>query len=308
MLAATLQSPVYQPAPPPAAFTTPAPPTPFGLTQQRDDVALLQDARTGFSHLLPGRPAFGASHPGEADVAIQLQDAPLAIRYRLTPPAFTAQTAFDLARGTAEGFASYRAGARVAVESAEPSWLAMWGVEAAAVARYDVADGASHEDLFVLVRQGLVMTVTWTYPRGFADDPAYAAFAAVAEATMIWDPLRWEQRGRVWPESDFHGPGLRGAPRPKHNEGAKQVAAARARIPHGERIALLAILSGIVSRAGAPWVPVAPDVAAADKAALLDAAREPAVRAFLEHAFADVRTGHDLRGLAILLGRALGAR
>ena len=30
------------------------------------------------------------------------------------------------------------------------------------------------EDLFVLVRQGMVMLVSWTYPRGFVDDPAYA--------------------------------------------------------------------------------------------------------------------------------------
>lgn len=306
-------------AAPVSPSSAPPPPlgaTPFVLSASRDDTALYQDARTGFSHLLPGRPALGISRRGEppADAIVHLQDAPITIRYRLEPPSFAAASAGELARGTAERYAAWRAQATVSVDWANDSWLAAWGVEAAVVAAYDIpgeagaspGTGLAREDLFVLVRQGMVMLVSWTYPRGFVDDPAYATFASVAEATMVWDLARWEQRGRVWPEGPFVGPGLFGVPMPKHNEIGKQLASTP--ILPEERTQLLMVLSGVVSGAGAPWVPLAPQVVEGNKRAILSAARNGRLRAFVEEAFAEVRTGHDLRGLAIILGRALDVR
>jgi hypothetical protein len=290
--------------------------TPFALTPARDDTALYQDSRTGFSHLLPGRPALGmvSQRPGDppADAVIHLQDAPITIRYRLESPSFAATSAGELARGTAERFASWRAQAPVAVDWANESWLVAWGVEAAVVAAYDLPLDASsggvlmREDLFVLVRQGMVMLASWTYPRGFVDDPAYATFASVAEATMAWDPARFEQRGRVWPEGPFLGAGLFGAPKSKYNETAKLLAGAPV-VPE-ERAQILAILSGVVSGAGAPWVPLAPEVIEGNKRAILSAVRNARLATFIDDAFADVKTAHDLRGLAIMLGRALDVR
>lgn len=289
-----------------ATAPTPMPPSPFSLTAAKDDTALYQDARAGFSHLLPGRPVLGLSgRPGDppADAVVHLQDAPLTLRYALAPPAFAAPNAAEVARLTAESYSGWRAQSAVRVDFANPSWLAAWGVEAAAVAAYDVSGGSHREDLFVLVRQGLVLTSTWTYPCGFVDDPAYATFASIAEGTMIWDPARWQQRGRVWPESVFWGAGLFGRPRPKHNERARQIATAV--IPADERGHLLAILTSVVSGAGAPWVPLAAEIIEGNRRAILGATRSSAVRAFVEEAFPDVTTAHDLRGLAVLLGRAL---
>jgi hypothetical protein len=296
--------------------------SPFALSPGRDDTALYQDARVGFSHLLPGRPMLGMTAtragdplaPAPADAVIHLQDAPITIRYRLEPPSFAAASAAELAHGTAERFASWRAEAFVPVDFANESWLAAWGVEAAAVAAYDLPPsagassgaGVAREDLFVLVRHGMVMLVSWTYPRGFVDDPAYATFASVGEATMVWDPARWEQRGRVWPDGPFLGPGLFGAPKRKYHEIGKQLAAAP--IAPEERTQVLAILCGVVSGAGAPWVPLVPEVIDGTKRAILSAARHARLRAFVEEAFTEVRTAHDLRGLAIILGRALDAR
>ncbi|MBC7052154.1 hypothetical protein G6O46_24400, partial [Salmonella enterica subsp. enterica serovar Enteritidis] len=106
---------------------------------------------------------------------LYLQDAPIAVRYRLEPPSFPAASAAELARGTGERYVARRAQAPVAVDWANETWLSAWGVEAAAVAAYDVAPspdaGAARarEDLFVLVRQGVVLLVSWTYPRGFID-------------------------------------------------------------------------------------------------------------------------------------------
>ena len=315
-------SPSPLPAAPPGGLATP-----FSLTPGRDDTALYQDARASFSHLLPGRPTLGMAtliaspapsawtpQSGEppADATIHLQDAPITIRYRLEPPSFAASSAAELARGTAEHFASWRAHAQVPVEWANDSWLVAWGVEAAAVAAYDVAASANagaylaREDLFVLVRQGMVMLVSWTYPRGFVDDPAFATFASVGEATMVWDPARWEQRGRVWPDGAFLGPGLFGATKTKYEGIARQLSAAP--IAAEERMQVLAILSGVVSGAGAPWLPLEPDVIEGHRRAILSAVRSARLRAFVDEAFAEVRTAHDLRGLAIILGRSLDVR
>ncbi len=291
-----------------APFGTNAAPlaSPFALAPAKDDTALFKDERAGFSHLLPGRPVLGtATRPGDppADAVVHLQDAPVTVRYALARPAFAAPSAAEAARLAAESHAGRRAQAHVRVDFANPSWLAAWSVEAAAVATYDVAGGTHREDLFVLAREGLILTVTWTYPRGFVDDPAYAAFASVAEATMVWDRARWEQRGRVWPDSAFWGAGLFARPKPKHDEGARQVAIAV--LPPEERAHLFAVLASVVSGAGAPWVPLAPEVLDGNRRAILGATRSAVVRGFVERAFGDVRTAHDLRGFAVMLGRAL---
>lgn len=308
----------------PAGYLSPPPPSPFSLEGGRDDdAALFQDARVGFSHLVPGRPVvqphaqLTATDP-PADAVLCLQDAPITIRYRLEHPSVAAPTTNELARLTAERYASWRAQAHVHVELTNPTWLLSWGAEAAAVATYDVYLGpqgeplpspvpGSHprEDLFVLVRQGMLYVVTWTYPSRLVEEPLYASFASVAEATMIWDPLRWEQRGRVWPESAFLGPGINGAIKPQHDNLAR--ALSRAELSEQERTHLLVVLSGVVSGAGAPWVQLRPDMLDAHRHALTSALRHPQLRAHLDVAWSDVRTAHDLRGLAILLGRALDA-
>ena len=305
-------------APTSASPLPPAPPTgtgsPFALTPSRDDTALFQDSRAGFSHLLPGRPMLGMAtlRPGDppADATIHLQDAPITLRYRLEPPSFAASSAADLARGTAEHFATWRAQAAVTVDWANDSWLLAWGVEAAAVAAYDVPGNvgadAAREDLFVLVKQGAVLVVSWTYPRGFVDDPAYATFASVAEATMVWDPTRWEQRGRVWPTGQFLGPGLFGAPSEKYTAIARHLSTAP--LLPDERAQVLSVLSGVVSGAGAPWVRLPPEVIDGNRRAILSAVRNGRLRAFVEEAFLEIQTAHDLRGLAIVMGRALDAR
>jgi hypothetical protein len=241
---------------------------------------------------------------------VYLQDVPVAVRYKLERPSFAAATAADLARGTAERFASWRAQANVIVDWANESWLSAWGVEAAAVAAYHVhAVPEAREDLFVVVRQGLVMLITWTYPKEFVDDPAYATFASVAEATMTWDPARWEQRGRVWPESVFVGPGLHCSPRTprgKYDELTRGLAGSPF-LPE-ERAALLALLSGIVSSAGAPWVTLTAEARDNHKASIAGVSRNTRLHALLDEAFAEVRTAHDVRGLAVLIGRAIDVR
>jgi hypothetical protein len=288
--------------------------SPFSLEEAKDDDAtLFRDARTGFSHLLVGRPMLAVQRPHDppVDAVIQLQDAPITIRYRLEPPSMSAASASDLARLTAIRFASWRAQAPMHVDLADETWLAAWGVEGAAVAAYDVSSSAVigppvSEDLFVLVREGMLYIVTWTYPRGFPDDPAWASFASVAEATMIWDSARWDQRGRVWPRSTFVGPGIYATPKAEYDETSRYLA--QVSLDDNERVEVLHRLSTMVSAAGAPWVHLRPDVLDANRRALVSAFRDAQLRTFVDETFDEVTTAHDLRGLAIIFGRALELR
>ena len=50
------------------------------------------------------------------------------------------------------------------------------------------------------------------------------------------------------------------------------------------------------------------DLLDAHRRARLAGARHPALRAFIEAAFAEVTTCHDLRGMAVMLGRAIERR
>jgi hypothetical protein len=299
------------------------PPSPFALARSHDDTALYQDGRTGFSHLLPGRPRFarpdaGGSGPHAAfapyaDALLVLEDAPITIRYRLEPPRVNAPTAQDVAHLTAVLEARARAGVHAesaTVDHANTTWLAAWGVEGAAVAAYDVAPVSpegphEREDLFVLVRGGLVLTVRWTYPRELATDPVYAMFASVAEATMIWDADRWQeqQRARVWPESRILGPGLRAVLPPALLDHARELATRP--LPPAEREALLSVLSTVVSNAGAPWVPIAAPERRAATSLLQAATQDARIHGFVAHLLDEVRNAHDLRGVALLLARAV---
>ena len=288
-------------APPPS----PVPPSPFLLTLGKDDTALFQDTRVSFSHLLPGRPSIGKARPGDppCDAVVYLQDAPVAVRYRLEPPTMQAASASDLARMTAERYASFRARAGVNADLANETWLASWGVEGAAVAGYHVL--GEREDLFVLVKNGMVMFVSWTSPLSFVEDPAFAAFVAVAEATLVWDATRWEQRGRVWPPSAFVEPGLYGAPKERFSAGARQIPWQN--LDPNERTRLVSMVSGISASAGAPWTVLSQDVREASRRALLGTTSDRDLQTFFDAAFADVVTAQDLRGLAVIVGRAVSA-
>lgn len=297
--------------PPPASVTLPVAQSPFTLGAGEDaDVAIFQDARLAFSHQLPGRPALTVARPGDptADASVVLQDAPVTVRYKLERDPARARSVEEVARLTAERFASWRAQAVQRIDFANPSWLSAWGVDAAALATYDVApnaavDARAHEELFVLVRQGLALLVTWTYPRDFADDPAYASFASVAEATMVWDEARWDQRGRIWPASAIVGPGVRAEPTTRYVEASRWMS--EVALGPAERARALGILAGISGNVGAPWVALSSDVLARSRAALVSAFRSPEIQMFVRSAFGDVHTAHDLRGLAVLIGRAI---
>lgn len=231
----------------------------------------------------------------------------MTLRYRLETPSLAVASPSELALRTAERVATSRT---TRVELTDPSWLSAWGVEGAAVAAYAVPETATREDVFVLVRQQQVYVVVWTYPATFIEEPTYACFASVTEATMVWDTLRWEQRGRVWPASTLVGPGLHPQPTRRLREWTDRVGAIAnhgqtSGMPERERATILEKVSNIVTNVGAPWVELRRDIIDSTRRSLVNAFTDPWVRASLYEIFAEVKTAHDLRGLAIQIGRTL---
>jgi hypothetical protein len=267
------------------------------------DVGLYRDARVGFSHLIPGRPRLFAVDytPNElaCDACVVIDDAPVTIRYRLDVEAK------EVAIAIARRIATWRAQAPVSAEAAHPSWPRTWGVDDAAVASYDVARGALHddparEDLFVLSRREQRYVITWTYPAHAATTPPYGAFASIAEATMVWDPERYEQRARVWPRSDVASPGLAPA------LDARLLGSVHTIVRGARREELRKLAARMIVDAGPPWVELAPDLVRAHRNEVVNLARGE--EALVHRLFEGVRTAHDLRAIAVFLVRALSAQ
>jgi hypothetical protein len=267
------------------------------------DVALYRDARVGFSHLIPGRPRLFAVDytPNElaCDACVEIEDAPVTIRYRVDID--TKEIAIAIARR----IAVWRAQAPVVAETAHPSWPRTWGVEDAAVASYDVALSRAHgeptrEDLFVLARREQRYIVTWTYPSRAAMTPPYGAFASIAEATMVWDPQRYEQRGRIWPKSDVASPGLSPTLDPRLLGTVHTIART------AQREALHKIVMRLLVDVGPPWLELPPDLVRAHRDEIVNVARGE--EALVHRLFEPVRTAHDLRAIAVFIGRALTAK
>jgi len=287
---------------------------PFAMTPKAHDVALYTDLRNGFGHLVPGRPQLTPAmpSPGEPpdDTALWLSDLPITVRYRLEGPAFAATSAADLAGRTAEEHARRRArtGTSPGVELVHPGWLGAWATEAAARASYDLAYvdpmGADREDLFILVRSGSVMRVTVRYPNAAVDVVTRSLFLSAFEATLSFHPERWHQVHALWPESSFLEPRVIPTLRPAREEQVRGLTP-MLRVGEAERTSIFRALDEALKNAGAPWLALDAASWNRHRDALLGPVADPRLRAAIEAGFGEVRTAHDLRGLALVAGRAV---
>ena len=285
---------------------------PFTLTPKLCDAALYQDLRATFGHLVPGRAQLTAAPQvwGEppADAILWLAHAPITVRYRYERAAFVASSAADLAMRTAQSYGANRTQRAVDVTSPEPGWLATWGVEAAAHADYDLAApdgaGADHEELFVLVRGGMVMFVTTRHPRAGVDPVTLALFRSATEATISWDAQRWQSGTTPWPESTFLEPRMLATLTPYRNDQSAWLARESGAIDDDQRAGVHDALDRVLRTAGPAWSVLDESARASHRVTLLAAVRQPTLRTFVDATLAEVRTAHDLRGLAMMIGRA----
>ncbi len=298
--------PAARPAPPPPAHFALSPTTPGGET------ALFQDHRVGFSHALPGWPQATAvpGGPGEppADAMVQFWDHPMWLRYRVETMQGPAPSAMHAALDYAARYSAYRTRDQVAPQPAAPERIASYYVDAAAVATYTLAApdllGATHEDLTVLVRHGTILAITRRYSGADQDWVRHAAFRAAADATLIWDPQRYRYDAKVWPPSTFLEPMLPPVLLPGRQQAVPGIAATL-KLTQGQGQALAGVLEAMMRNDLPPWSPVPPEARDRWVHSLGQALGQPEIVQFLLQGFADVQTGHDLRGFGLMAGTAL---
>lgn len=288
--------------------------SPFALVHDAaGESALFEDRRSGFTHSLPGYPRAVGVIPalGEppADVVLAIGDLPVTVRYWLDRPQFQASDAVDYAVKSGQGYAGTRTGGQPPVVPARPDQVALWSVDAAAVASYALPRpdpyGADFEDLVMLVRQATAMAVTFRYPRGMLDWLRQAFFFSAARAGMSWNPHRERGAPRLWPESAFLLPTVNAELNQHKLQVLQQITPALWALSQPEKEAVSVCLGAMVQREEPPWAPAAPDVIASHAEALFGCSVSPAYRQIVHQAMSEVRTMHDLRGVSVLLGRAM---
>jgi hypothetical protein len=286
----------------------------FALTPNATgETALYEDRRVGFSHAIPGYPRALQSTPSPiepaVDTLIGLGDIPVTLRYRVDQPQLQAASAVDYAVRAAQTYVVGRTRVQHPVSPARADQVASWAVEAAAVARYPLpqpdAFGADFEELYVLVRQAVAMVVTVRYPSQQMDWLRQALFTTAMQGSFLWDPQRFRYAPTIWPQSAFLEPGLDASLTPHKCEVLQQITPTLGALATAEKEALSSVLGALVGREEPPWASVAPEALGAHAQSLVACSAEPRYQAIVRQAAGEVRTAHDLRGLAVLLGRAM---
>lgn len=284
------------------------------LPNPSGETALYQDRRAGFSHALPGYPRALSPIPTPVepviDTLVGLAEIPVFVRYRLGAPQVQAASAVDYAVQAAQAYAAGRVGGYPGVVPARPDQAARWMVEAGALTSYPLpqADpfGADFEELIVLVRHATAMAVTIRYPRAQMDWLRQAFLSSAIKNSLLWDPQRGAYAPTIWPESAFLEPSVNGALNAHKSHVVGQIAPTIGALSMPEKEAVSAALGAIVSREEPPWAPATPELLTPQIDALLGCSYNPHFQAIVRQAAGEVRTMHDLRGLCVLLGRAMG--
>lgn len=289
---------------------------PFAFQVTPDgETGIFLDRRIGFGHAIPGfpRPMTPQGGPSEppCEAMIGLCEVPVAIRYRLDRPQLHARDAGDFASRLAHAYAAGRTPHPPAIELARGDRLASWRVEAAALAHYPLpyADpwGADYEELIVQVLQATSMTVTIRYPRALRESDwlRKALLSSALYASLCWDPQRPAHYvPQIWPQSAFLEAGLSGALKPHPQSVVAQLAPSMPQSSQ-EREAISSALGAIIEHDAPPWHPLSPDERARNAASLCACSSSEAFHAVVQRGLGETQTMHDLRGFAIMLGRAL---
>jgi hypothetical protein len=250
-----------------------------------------------------------------------MYDVPVVLRYRCETVTVTGPTASDVAIEQARRFANWRTQRDTEVRGLGPDWTMTWRADGASYARYDLpaADsvGANREELLLLVRAGMVMTITVRYPKGALDLVSLASMRGFVWATALWEPTPIAQS--PWPQSAFLDARVAATLVPGRHEQSAHLAQ-RMMLPRSEQDKLEPALLAMIEGKGRPtlapkedpfdvpappWAPITHEQLMTHHHAITAALPHPELRLFLEGTFPHVRTAHDLRGVALMLGRAV---
>ena len=299
-----------------------APPLGLELLPLEGETARLLDRRIGLAITIPGHPRLlpasaqaGVLEPAY-EVQIVLEDVPVSLRYRHNELPEGAQPEGAMLVDLYAANRSSRAN-RSRAQPAPPGQCRVWGVDTAASTIYELAapdadgTGDDMEEALLLVRGRMQVMITKRFARARMPWVAWALVNSALAAGIRWDPTAALDASApaLWPTSSFLLPGVRGVVVARRLADATHLAAALA--PLRDSMGSLADGFAMLLRgAEAPSHPVTPsvrdDLAAFFEDRAGNAAGSAQVTRLLLSLLADVRTAHDLRGLAVIGLHALG--
>jgi hypothetical protein len=153
--------------------------------------------------------------------------------------------------------------------------------------------------------QSRASTVTRRHSGAEQDWIRHAAFRAAIDATMRWDPQSYRYDARIWPPSSFLEPMLAPTLLPARRQSLPGLATTLRQSGEDLR-ALDPVLRRAIESDAPPWRELDAGERGRWWHELAAAVTTHRVRQVLHEGFADVRTAHDLRGYAVMLGTAMG--
>jgi hypothetical protein len=286
-----------------------------------DTIGRYRDERCGLELLIPGGPVLRAPVPSpneppcEAEITLSRLPITMALRLSILP-ADAAQSVrpIDLVRAIAQT----RSTALPRPHAATPEQLKRWGCEAAASEIYPLpvtqgGDGAADtEEVLVLLRAGQLVTIFLRFPRARLQGPSWALWSSVVLGRLRFlDAASPGSDPPLFPPSTFLAPGIDGllhadcAQRIDRLQPLAQLAAAGSTRTVNELHKHCALL---LSATDPPDRAIGP----AERRDLLELLiadlPEDAAASALAHTLAEVQSGFDLRGFALLVLHVLGVR
>jgi hypothetical protein len=153
----------------------------------------------------------------------------------------------------------------------------------------------------------MTLLVTFRYPGNDIDPMVLATFRSVARASLVWDPTYPPAPPTLWPASSFVGPGL-ASPLLPYRESQVPYLTAPMNVALAERDPVGRVIESLATGPEPPWHPLShTDVASASERLVGAAPSSPEFARMVQTVIAEVRSWRDLRGFALLLGRAAGA-
>ncbi len=285
---------------------------PFYVPANDWETALYVDRRAGFTMALPGfpRPIPVPQAPGEppADALLTLSDLPLGVRFYLGRPNVEGDTPDAIVARQLGHYVRDRAGSPPELKQTTVDQRSGWRVQSAATAVYDLARvdpfGGDREEATVLFRDGGVMLITLRYAKAGLDPFRAGLFRSAAFGSLRWDPRDpILVPPRIWPESTFLEPGVATRLKSYREEQITRLMPAFTGLSDTQRAALAQAIERCVTRTSPPWAPVSRGEIEVLIDDLSSAAENELFEKMLRSVAVEVRTMHDLRGFALLMGR-----
>jgi len=265
----------------------------------------------GFFQALPGHPFEWTepAQPGQppCDLAVQVADLGVHVRYRLAPRPAGPGDPQQLAQGLAYTYPRARSDQPGEPRSATTDQLVRFGADGAASILYPLKAGVAHgfdrEEALALVRGDHVVVITKTFSSAI-DPIGWALFNQASTQSIVWDPARRPAVASVWPPSIVLEPGVQGTARPGPCA-ALRAALRTSTAGADDRRALAGALRRLFGGSEPLAQPITPEMKRTYADQLRASCDDRALWTAIEIGLSMVQNAYDLHGIAIVMWREL---